>query len=238
MRLVTRIAGLCGLAVGLGMGAAMAAIPVTANADPLPPFDPNDFAISIDGMTLFHVGTATANSGIGDFAIADGAGSEASAVGGIFNSAYADGIASVATAATGNFDSATAVDAGSLADAGFGGDFDSATANGINSIAEAASGSNDLASVLGTDSGAFAQFGNGNLAYVVDLGGSSDTAVAGGNSAAVLGSDDIASIFGMGSTAVAGADLSTPGDFDLAAVFGDLLSAMATGGNFLSDILP
>jgi hypothetical protein len=44
---------------------------------------------------------------------------------------------------------------------------------------------------------------------------------------------------GSDSEAIAGADATTPGSFDLAAVFGDMLTATtATGGNFLIDILP
>ncbi|MCV7258197.1 hypothetical protein [Mycobacterium shimoidei] len=70
-----------GLAVAVVVGAAAAAIPTTASADPFAPFDPNNFAISIDGFTLFQVGTAHATSGIGDFAIADGDGSDAVAEG-------------------------------------------------------------------------------------------------------------------------------------------------------------
>src|SRR5260370_3641773 len=60
----TRIARLPGLAVGLGIGAALAATPGVASAD--------DFQISIDGMDLFPTAgnTATATSGMGDFAIA------------------------------------------------------------------------------------------------------------------------------------------------------------------------
>jgi hypothetical protein len=107
----TRIGRLAGLAVGLGIGAAPAATPgvVSADPDPLPPFDPSDFAISVDGFTLFHEGTAIASSGFGDIAIADGAHSDASANLGIGNFASADGTMSVATASSGSFDSATAV---------------------------------------------------------------------------------------------------------------------------------
>ena len=35
-----------------------------------------------------------------------------------------------------------------------------------------------------------------------------------------------------------GSGPTTAGDWDLAAVFGDMLHASATGGNFLLDILP
>jgi hypothetical protein len=43
---------------------------------------------------------------------------------------------------------------------------------------------------------------------------------------------------GTDSTAIAGANATTAGDSDLATVFGDMLNATATGGNFLLDILP
>jgi hypothetical protein len=51
---------------------------------------------------------------------------------------------------------------------------------------------------------------------------------------------DIATVVGTDSSAISGADLTThtPGSFDLAAAFGDMLHANATGGNFLVDILP
>ena len=48
------------------------------------------------------------------------------------------------------------------------------------------------------------------------------------------GNLDLASVFGDNSTALAG----EPGNFDLASAFGDGLNATATGGNFVTDILP
>jgi hypothetical protein len=102
---ITRLGG---LAVGLSVGAAMAATAATAAADPLPPFDPSNLAISIDGMTLFQEGTATATSGMGDIAIADGANSFATATGGLFDYASAEGPNSDAFVSTGSFDTATA----------------------------------------------------------------------------------------------------------------------------------
>ena len=84
----------------------------------------------------------------------------------------------------------------------------------------------------------FPQYGNDNVASAVDTGGVDDVARAGGFSDTVLGSNDIASVLGSDSTAIAGADATTAGDSDLAAVFGDMLNALATGGNFLTDILP
>jgi hypothetical protein len=63
------------LAVGLGMGAAVASTPGIASADPFS-FDFNDIAISFDGTSLLQEGTASAHSGTAgefNFAFADGA---------------------------------------------------------------------------------------------------------------------------------------------------------------------
>ena len=249
MRSNNRKARGVGMAVGAALAAALAATPGVASADPVSPLDANvaaasvdgvtgtlgtftggpvagpDIAISFSGIRLLQEGTATANSGFGDVAIALGPGSEATATGGIFDSAFADGTASDAFAGHGSFDSATAGEFQAAADAGFG--------NG------------DVASIFGVGS-AVAQFGNGDLASIYNPGGIPDLASAGGTSATVLGSNDIASVFDpaatianpMGSSADAGANLTTPGSFDLAAVFGDMLHAVATGGNFLIDIVP
>jgi hypothetical protein len=82
---------------------------------------------------------------------------------------------------------------------------------------------------------AFADYGNGNDATVFGSG----IATAGGTSADVLGNNDIATVFGYdGSTADAGANLTDPGSFDFASVFGDSLTATATGANFVFDIVP
>jgi hypothetical protein len=53
-----------------------------------------------------------------------------------------------------------------------------------------------------------------------------------------IGYHDLAWIFGTGSTAIAGSDLTTAGNFDDAVVFGDMLNAMATGKDFLIELLP
>jgi hypothetical protein len=204
------------LAVGLSIGAALTT-PGLASADPsTDPFSwiggldlgaltaaaPSDMQISIDGMDLFPTlgNTATATSGMGDIAIAIGAGSTATATGGIFDTAFADGTTSAALVVGGNFDTATAV---------------------------------------GPNDDALAHFGNGDLASIVNTASIGDVAIAGGTSPTVLGNLDIASVLGTDSTAVAGSDATSPGSFDLAAVvLGDLASAVATGGNFLVDIVP
>ena len=89
------------LGVGLGIGATLAAMPGIAAADPtpdpniygavdasvlqdaLPAADPSlNIAISIDGIPLLHLGTASATSSSGDFAITVGNDANASATGG------------------------------------------------------------------------------------------------------------------------------------------------------------
>ncbi len=136
------------LAVGLGIGAAVASTPGIASADTpatdpfswlagldpaeaaaLPAASPFDLDISVDGFTLLDLGTtATATSGTGDIAIAFGADSTAIAKGGFGDYALADstgsgGATAIAgdqlTDATGNnFDFATATGNGTEADAG------------------------------------------------------------------------------------------------------------------------
>jgi hypothetical protein len=97
-----------------------------------------------------------------------------------------------------------------------------ATAGGIQSIAFA-NGANSDAQALGI----------GDIASVVNTGSAFDEAIAGSTSAAFR-DNDLALIIGTGSTALSGSG----DDWDIAAVFGDLLHASATGGNFLLDILP
>src|SRR5271166_6026913 len=241
MKHATRVGRLAGLAVGLGIGAALAASPGTASADPASPvdandlagassaaadaqsFDPSNLAISVDGFTLYQTGTATATSGgLGDIAIADGANSEAIANGGAFSVgdfAYAQGNA-LADAAGGSFDTATAVgnDAEAKAVAGF---FE------VASVVQTGS-SYDEAVAAGPGLGVFGAF---NDAYV---DGTGSTATAGDPDGTTFGGFDIASVVGNDSTATAG----DPGNFDFASATGDILHAVASGGNFMSDILP
>lgn len=195
-----------GLTVGLAIGATVAAAQWVASADPLPPFDPFNFAISIDGITLFQEGTAHATSGVGDFAFADGAFSDAVATGS-GNFAFADGFNSEADTALGNFDAATAV--------------------GNHSFADASEGNNDVASVYdftgGPGSQAVATSGSGDFATVYDFFGSL------GSRADAIGSHDIAAVFADGGTAHAGM-----GSFDLAAVFANDLTADALGNGIIT----
>jgi hypothetical protein len=252
------------LAVGLGIGAVVAATAGTAAADPVWPLDPNVAAASVDGVTgtlgtaaadpaalpdpdiqvsifgldLFPTAgnTATASSDLGDLAIAIGNGSVAQATGGILDTAFADGTSSAAAAASGNLDTATALGAGSDAFADDG-SLDSATALGAGDHASALDGSLNSATAVG-NSIAVAGFGSGDVASIINTGSALDSAQAGGV-AEFGGSNDTAFVLGTGSTADAGADFSAAGNFDLGAVFGDMLNSTgATGGNFLVDILP
>jgi hypothetical protein len=127
-----------GLAIALGTGALLAAVPWSAAADPdtsglaalsdlLGPAaaDPSglNLAISYDGMNILQMGDATANSGNDSLAIAYGAGSTADSgtwtdaangdtATGSGDYAFADGANSTAVATGTDFDSATAADGG------------------------------------------------------------------------------------------------------------------------------
>src|SRR5277367_3734150 len=169
---VRGIARLGTLAVGLGLGAAWAHTPVASadsstdlfswlagpdlgdlSAAALPAAPTLDLAISFDGFSLFHEGTATAATTTGEFAlaIASGAGSDANATGGIFDSAIAlDGGGALANKGA-EFDSAFADGPNSTADAGMNGTGDFAFADGAHSTAEAGTGNLDSATVVGTN---------------------------------------------------------------------------------------
>jgi hypothetical protein len=241
----TQFGRLAGLAVGLGIGAALAATPGVASAD--------DFQISIDGFDLFPMAgnTATATSTMGDIAIAFGDGANATASGGFGNYALADGAGS--TADVGSFgtsylDSAVASGTNTLADAGYG-YLDYASADGTGSIAGAGYGNGDVTFAIGTGSGALT--GGETVNNNILVPGNDDFAYAWGpNTVAsadalvdplnpTASSNDVATVFDpfgtVGSDAYAGA-----GNFDLAAVFGDGFNTDlgAVGGNFLTDILP
>jgi hypothetical protein len=188
---------------------------------------------------------SSANVGLGanlDNAIALGTGSAAIVgVGSSLNSAFADGTGSDAIAGAGNGDLATAIGTGSTAITVLGnGDLASATgggaataggflsnafANGANSTA-AATGVADSATAFGGNADAQAS-GIGDIASIFNTGSALDQATA------ITGDNLLAEVFGTGSTAVAGV-----GNWDLAAAFGDMLHASATGANFLLDIVP
>ena len=186
------------LAVGLGIGAAVASTPGVARAD--------DFQISIDGMDLFsQVGnTATAVSGTGDFAIAFGDGAYASAQGGTGDFALADG--SGAEALAGGLSGDTGADDDSAIDIGTNtglfGDGSFAGNGDLEGGQGSGTGSGDTAIDIGNNSGLYdgSRAGAGGL-----LGepGDDDTAIDVGNntgtedgSAAFAGNDNYAGVSG------------------------------------------
>ena len=172
------------LAVRLGIGAALAATPGVASADPsTDPFSwiggmdlgdlsvpaqtsALDMQVSIGGIDLFPLAgnTAIAIAGPGDIAIAigNGAGADAGEVGTGFDFAFADGTSNVVEADGGIFDFASAVGNNDYVKAGLDGSFDFASIVGNNDEAFAGSvGSFDLATVMGDMLSAFASDGSG-----------------------------------------------------------------------------
>jgi hypothetical protein len=103
---------------------------------------------------------------------------------------------------------------------------DLAIAFGMNSAASATAANHSIAIAMGTGSTASAGF-NGNHDIAIAMGAGS-TASAGFN-----GNHDTATVMGAGSTASAGFN----GNHDLATVNGNMLTAKATGGNHLTDIV-
>jgi hypothetical protein len=242
------------LAVGLGIGSAMAATPGIASADNsqvvssidpsglFPAADPAqslDFQISIDGTDLFPTvgNSATAVSGAGDMAIAFGAGSQAIADGGYGDYATADGTDAFAEAGYGgggttgnNFDYASA--SGTDADAQAGDDPHS-------EFSDATTGNSfDSATASGNDATAYGGFN-----------GSFDSAAASGNlanaNAGDNGNSDFASAIGGNTDAEAGESGSAvAANDDTAMVLGNLITAqtgltqaIAGGGFSLSNVI-
>jgi hypothetical protein len=236
------------LVTGLGIAAVLACSPGIASADSsnawwatidnllggggLPAVATTlDYQVSIDGIDLLPTdgNTATANSGVGDFAIAIGDGSTANA---------GAGDAFGQTLAPGQFDSAFAIGTNSFASAGQG-DFNSAFADGTSSVAgvggfQGIASNGDWASAIGAhtdaEAGVFEVAGQNDGALVFDPFGTVGSTAEAGD-----GNVDLASVFGDGSNAYAG----FPGNYDLGAAFGDgLTSSGAQNGNFLVDIVP
>lgn len=194
------------LVVGLGIGAAVASMPGVASADPSSPFDvnqadpswllapaadssPMNFDISINGMDVLNGhGTAVAESGTGDIAIAIGANSTANATGGTGDFAYAEGTNALAASggnASSSYDSA--IDIGNNVDpSSYPGAPDGAYAGAGsligNDAAGAGSGSHDLA----------IDFGNNGLSDVTGFPGD------GGNSGAFAGAGGLIGAAGDG----------------------------------------
>jgi hypothetical protein len=250
------IARLATLAVGLGIGMAVAAIPGVAVADSsadwlgdlfadaaLPaPVDPGlNLAISIDGYSLLSDGTASADSGSGDVAIAFGDGAYASAEGGTGDFALADGTDALAqsgglsTDAGANDD--TAIDIGNNSgpdDAAWAGNSD------LNGGSDGGTGSGDTAIDIGNNSGFFdgSVSGADGLVGGTDGGtGNDDIAIDVGNNTGdvdgpwtVAGNDNFAISLGNDTIVGEGA-IASNGNSNIAEGIGTNTYAYADTGN-------
>ncbi len=260
MRNVGGIARLGMLAVGLGIGAAIASAPGIAAADssdwlssidslvsglPVPAADTSglglNLAISYDGATLFQDGTALADTGTdGDIAIANGAGAYADATGtnnyavvdGTDSSAVAGGAGSTDDTAFvfGNDSSATA---GGTADNP--GNFDGAVIFGNGDGADAGSsaagaGSYDVAYAEGDNLGTAHATGAEYLLDILKFYGTSTTSTAPAAESGNLLTD----LVGSTDTAGAAADSSNLVN-DLLGSF-DPATAAADSGHLLADL--
>jgi hypothetical protein len=241
------------LAVGVGIGSAMAATPGIASADNsqvvssidpsglFPAADPAqalDFQISIDGTDLFPIvgNSATAVSGPGDIAIAFGPGAEAIARGGYGDYATASGTDAFAEAGDGGVGTT-------------GNNFDYASASGTDADAQAGDDPNsEFADATGNSFNSATASGNDATAYA-GFNGSYDSANASGNlanaNAGDNGNGDFASAIGGNADAEAGeSGLAVPADHDTAIVLGNLITAqtgltqaIAGGGFSLSNVI-
>jgi hypothetical protein len=280
MKAARRIGRVGGLAVALGTGAWLCSLPWSAPADAdtsgtataalggldpaslvgLTGSDPSglNIDVSYNGMDLFHVGDATAHSGINDFAIAYGDGATADAgtytnpdgvlTTGTGDYAFANGDHSTAIATGADYSNATATDGGTAysgiaMEPGGAGvsvspfEFDSASASGAGSVADAEGGSFDSATASGggTADAGFLQSTFPGIGLF--NGGSGDSATAAGTGSlaeAGLGNNNIAEVFGNHSNAFAGGVegpvFGVTGNDDFAGVFGDGLTANSTSG--------
>jgi hypothetical protein len=232
------------LAVGLGIAAAAASMPGIASADSStdwlssidsllglssPAADTTDnFAISFDGLNILEEGSASASSsGIGSFALADGADSTATATG---TDDYALVFGDDSTAA-GGVTSASSDDIALV-----NGDGSSAIAGGFGDNP----GTEDYSLIFGNDDIATA----GSNASSV---GDSDFAYSEGNDLApanAVGSDYMIDIAKTYETAAASTNLltdATSGTADSSNLWTDLLSSLgegtaSSGGNLLTDL--
>jgi hypothetical protein len=223
-----------GLAVALGIGAALASVPWLAAADPSSeltdlllgpgPVVPSglDIDVSYNGTDLFHMGDATAHSGTGDLAIAYGDGATADAgygststglsLVGQHDSAFADGAGSTAISGAGDYDSATASN-GATAYSGLfigngvqstGGSDDTASATGAGSTADAMGQSDNTATASDGGTADSGFYDAGTHLFNGGIGDSATAAGAGSTAAAGFGSSDLADATGADSTALAG----------------------------------
>jgi hypothetical protein len=232
-----------GLAVALGIGAALASVPWLATADPSSdltelllgpgPVVPSglDIDVSYNGMDLFHMGDATASSGTGGLAIAYGDGATADAgtydnpdgfiTTGTGDYAFANGADSTAIATGADYSSATASD-GATADSGIA--FSPDTGGAGVSLGPA-----DFDSASATGAGSTADAEGGSFDAATASGGG--TADAGFLQSTIPGigifnggSGDSANADGSGSLAEAGL-----GNNDIAEVSGNNSNAFAGG---------
>ncbi|HME79129.1 MAG TPA: hypothetical protein VKI00_26785 [Mycobacterium sp.] len=175
------------------------------------------------------IGSSNGDTGSYDTAIDLGNNTNDTALGvGGYDGAFAGGGGLVGLTGNGNYDTAISLGNEEGADNGpaaVAGNFDTATVSG---------------NEVGQSVGAFAGLGNGDLASVV---GGTSAADAGGNfGTGVTGNYDIATVFDpfgtVGSYADSGANASDPGNYDFAGAFADDLQAIATGANYLFEVLP
>ena len=177
---------------------------------PAPAVPGLDLAISIDGYSLVSEGTASADSGSGDIAIAYGDGAYASAEGGNGDFALADG--SDALARSGGLSTDTGANDDTAIDIGIGnsGFFDSSVAGAAGLVGGVGFFDNDTSVDVGNNTG--------------DVDGPWT----------VAGNDNYASSFGDDTSDATGGDYL----YDILSPAGDLAgSAAATSGGFLAELL-
>jgi hypothetical protein len=240
------IARLGMLAVGLGLGAAVAHAPI-ASADsstdwlssidtllggalPAPATSGLDLAISFDGYSLVSDGSAQAYTTSGDYdlAIAYGANSQAEAVDGVGDTAIASGTNAEATAYDGTGDYALADGTRAYADAGggTGANYDSAIDIGNNDAPAtdipngAYAGDADLA---GNSNG-----GTGSYDTAVDIGNNTNNAGEGGDNGAFAGAGGLLGFTGNG-------DHDTAIDVGNNSGVSDSTAAVGGNDNYASD---
>jgi hypothetical protein len=231
MKIAKRIGLLGLLAVGVGIGAAVAQTPI-ASADsstdwlssidslaggalPAAPSSGLDLAISFDGYSLFHDGNAVADTGLAgngnfDFAIAYGDGAIANAYGG-----------------TGDYALASGTNAFANSGGGTGANFDNAIDIGNNDVSSAVYSNGAYAGdadLVGNTSG-----GTGSYDTAIDIGNNTDDGGTGGNDGAFAGAGGLFR------------DNTGNGDHDTAIDFGnnsgadDASLAIAGNGNYASE---
>ena len=243
-----------GLAVGLGIGSAIATLPWVASADVTDTMTPDvglaadvasllpaadaaastpDFAISYDGMSLLQEGNASATTVAGNFGLAIAHGDGSNAVDNGCSTALRQRHRQhvLRRRRFGHISIANGAD--SITNVN--GDTNFVEATGYDSNASAVLGNSNTVIASGADSQSQVLGGSNDLVTVngasdlADTGSSHDILTIVGNNdsqAFTQGLHDIALIFGDDSSATAGG-----GDYNLAAVFGDGSNASAEFGN-------